>query len=75
MIKSSAAEVVEVNTREEGGTVNNVDKKCNLSDKFRFITKHCIVLPPIALHCLFFVPFAFEGSGLVTVDLQLGVFP
>ena len=26
MIKSSVAEVVEVNTREEGGTVNNVDK-------------------------------------------------
>ena len=26
MIKSSVAEVVEVNTREEGGAVNNIDK-------------------------------------------------
>ena len=43
MIKSSVAEVVEVNTREEGGTVNNVDIKdlIESSDLSQLIAPNC----------------------------------
>ena len=59
MIKSSVAEVVEVNTREEGGTVNDIDIK-DLSENSDLSQ---LALPPIALevYSLFLLPLRALG--------------
>ena len=55
MIKSSVAEVAEVNTREEGGTVNNVDIKdlSENSDSSQLLALHCPQLRLKSFLCSF----------------------